>query len=116
MKKEITKAKIDALALEIIEEFKKEGEVTTFEEAIEMAKMELNEKANRRYEKSDTSRKEAKRERKVDPIKADLADRFIVAIENYGGTVAPLKTETEIHFELGEDNYTLKLIKHRPKK
>jgi len=76
----------------------------------------LNDKETRRYEKSSTPRKKTERERKVDKTKADLADRFIVAIENYGGTVEPLKTETEIHFELNEESYTLKIIKHRPKK
>ncbi len=114
--KNFKQAEIDALALEIMKEFNSQGEGTTLEEAQEMAKMELNEKANRRYEKADTPRKKVERERKIDKIKADLASRFIVAIENYGGTVEPLKTETEIHFKLNDENYTLKIVKHRPKK
>lgn len=107
---------LEKLAEEIFFECYRAGEPVTGEEAMEMAKMELGEKEVKRYEKSDTPKKKAERERKVDPIKADLADRFIVAIENYGGTVLPLKTETEIHFQLGEDNYSLKIIKHRAPK
>ena len=107
---------LEKLAEEIKLEYWRGGEPVSDEEALEIAKMEINDKSNRRYEKADAPRKKTERERKIDPIKADLADRFIVAIENYGGTVAPLKTETEIHFELGEDNYTLKIIKHRAPK
>lgn len=107
---------LERLANEIMNECEKNGEPVTPPEAMSMAVMELNDKATRRYEKSDAPRKKAERERKVDQIKADLADRFIVAIENYGGTVEPLKTETEIHFTLNDETYTLKIIKHRPKK
>ena len=107
---------LERLAKQIMAECEKDGEPVTIEEATEMAKMEMGNRQIKRYEQSDKPRKKTERVRKIDHIKADLADRFIVAIENYGGTVAPLKTETEIHFELGEDNYTLKLIKHRPPK
>ena len=107
---------LEKLAKQIMAECEKDNEPVTFEEAIEMAKMEIGNKQIKRYEQSDKLRKKTIKTRKVDPIKADLADRFIVAIENYGGTVEPLKTETEIHFELGDDSYTLKLIKHRPPK
>ena len=107
---------LEKLAEEIKLEYWRSGEPVSDEEALEIAKMEINDKSNRRYEKSDAPRKKTERERKVDKTKADLADRFIVAIENYGGTVEPLKTETEIHFELNEESYTLKIIKHRPKK
>lgn len=116
MKKEITKAKIDALALEIIEEFKKEGEVTTLEEAIEMAKMELNEKANRRYEKSDAPKKKVEKVRKIDETKKKFINGFRVYLEGCGCKVDPLKNETDLHFSFENENYSVKLTKHRAPK
>lgn len=116
MKKEITQAKIDALALEIIEEFAKEGEVTTLEEAQEMAKMELNEKANRRYEKADAPRKKSTRERKVDEVKKKFINGFRIYLEGSGAKIEPLTNETDLHFTYLGENYSVKLSKHRPKK
>jgi hypothetical protein len=116
MKKEITQAKIDALALEIIKEFAKEGEVTTLEEAQEMAKMELNEKANRRYEKADAPRKKSTRERKVDEVKKKFINGFRIYLEGSGAKVEPLTNETDLHFTYLGESYSVKLSKHRPKK
>lgn len=57
-----------------------------------------------------------KRERKVDEVKKHLMDCFKVLLEGLGAKVEPLTTEAEMHFvHLGE-NYTIKLIKHRPPK
>lgn len=57
-----------------------------------------------------------KRERKVDEVKKHLMDCIKVLLEGLGAKVEPLTTEAEMHFvHLGE-NYTIKLIKHRPPK
>ena len=61
-------------------------------------------------------RGEVKRERKVDETKKRLLNGFRVFIEGLGGTVEPLKTEAEMHFDFEGASYTVKLIKHRPPK
>lgn len=116
LKKEFTQAQIDALALEIIKEFAKDGEVTTLEEAQEMAKMELNEKANRRYEKADTPRKKAERKRKIDEEKKGIIETLEESIRDASDTFPVIKNESEFSFTHNGSSYTVKLIKHRPKK
>lgn len=116
MKKEIKKSEIDALALTIMEEFAKENDCVTLEEAQEMAQMELNEKNNRRYEKSDAPRKKVVKERKVDEIKKRFINGFRVYLEGCGAEVAPLTNETDLHFSFEGASYSVKLTKHRPPK
>ena len=41
---------------------------------------------------------------------------FSVYIEDKGGIINSTKNEVEISFTFGEDDYTLKLIKHRKSK
>ena len=125
--KEIKQSQIDALALEIMTEFNSQGEGTTLEEAQEMARMELNEKAHRRYEKSDTPKKTGERKRKEDPIKREilstLATNLTRVVVDIDGD--PLETpseivisnpEKEITFTLRGESYSVTLTKHRPKK
>ena len=115
--KEIKQAKIDALALEIMATFADDDNLhVTFAEAQEMARMELNEKANRRYEKSDAPRKKTEKVRKVDETKKRFINGFRVYLEGSGAKVDPLKNETDLHFTYENENYSVKLIKHRPKK
>ena len=115
-KKEIRKSEIDSLALEIMEEFNSQGEGTTLEEAREMARMELANKENRRYEQSDKPRKPSSRERKVDEDKKHLLHCIKILVEGLGGVVTSIKNEAEFSFKFKEDSYTVKLIKHRPPK
>lgn len=114
--KEIKQSAIDALALQIFEEFKAEKDAVTFEEAQEMAKMELKAKDIKRYEKSETPRKKVERERKVDPDKKFLMQNLDDALCDIADNVEERKNESEIHFTYNESSYTLKLIKHRPQK
>lgn len=107
----------EKLALLIMKECEKDGEPVTKEEALEMAEMEI--KANKdvkRYEKSDKPRKKSTRERKVDNTKKRLLNNCKVLLEGLGAVITEIKTETEINFNFNDENYTLKLIKHRPKK
>jgi hypothetical protein len=72
-------------------------------------------KGQRHYEKSDKSRKASTRERKVDEEKKALLNLMIDAI-NSQYWVENVKNEAEFSFCVGENNYTVKLVKHRPKK
>lgn len=116
MKKEIRKAEIDALALDIMKEFEGDKDGLTLEEAREMAKMELNEKANRRYEKSDAPRKKTEKVRKVDETKKRFINGFRIYLEGSGCKVEPLKNETDLHFTFENESYSVKLTKHRASK
>lgn len=79
---------------------------------------ELTEKAKaiRRYEKSDNKRKKTTKERKVDEEKRRLLTGFRIYAEGAGGVVTNIKNEAEFSFTFGENNYTVKLVKHRPPK
>lgn len=107
---------IEKLAEEIFFECYRAGEPVTGEEAVEMAKMELNEKANRHYEKSDAPRKKTEKVRKVDEVKKKFINGFRVYLEGCGAKVEPLTNETDLHFTYLGENYSIKLSKHRPKK
>lgn len=107
------------LAQEIFAECEKEGEPVTMEEALEMAKMEMSAKEERRYEQSVTKeRKPSTKVRKVDEEKLTILTALKETLTSMAGIeITECKTETEIHFSLnGEVEYTLKLVKHRPPK
>lgn len=82
----------------------------------EVAEMEKKAKQIKRYEKSDNKRKPSSKERKVDETKKLIINGFRVFLQGMGATVEPLKTEAEMHFVFKEESYTVKLVKHRPKK
>lgn len=73
-------------------------------------------KTVKRYEKSDTERKKTTKERKVDEEKKAFLNGFRIFAEGKGGIVENVKNEAEFSFTFGENAYTVKLIKHRPKK
>lgn len=80
---------------------------------------ELTEKAKKnikRYEQSDKKRKTSTKERKVDEEKRRLLAGFRIYAEGAGGVVTNIKNEAEFSFSFGENNYTVKLVKHRPPK
>lgn len=74
-------------------------------------------KGARRYEKSANPRKKVEKVRKIDFEKGYLLEIIRKALEN---EINPsdfwVKTETEINFSYNNNNYTIKLTKHRPKK
>lgn len=106
----------EKLVEKIMEECLAEGEPVTREEAEEMAEMEIKSGLNRHYEKSDKPRKTTKKERKIDETKKRLLADCRVLLEGLGAQTLSVKTETEITFLFGGDEYSLKLVKHRPKK
>lgn len=105
----------EQLIIRIMKECEQDGEPVTREEAEEMAEMEIKAGALKHYEQSDKPRKPAKKERKVDTDKKYLLDLLIAAI-NTETCIKNVKTETEFSFEFGDNEYSVKLIKHRPKK
>lgn len=107
---------LEKLAEKIMIECEKDGEPVTKEEALEMAEMEIKANGNRRYEKSDKPRKKSTRERKVDNTKKRILTDCKILLEGLGAVVTNIKTETQITFTFGGDEYSLKLIKHRKKK
>lgn len=69
----------------------------------------------KRYEKGDKPRAKAKKERKIDENKKYLLDIVHKALEPFV-KITEIKTETEIKFVHNDEEYTIKLTKHRPKK
>jgi hypothetical protein len=109
--------KFEKLVLEIMKEAEADGEPVTKEEAEEMARMELGEKAERRYEQSKVKRKRKPRERKVDEEKKFLLDCLVAGLRSTTDALDIItKNETEISFNAYGNEYTVKLIKHRPSK
>ena len=79
---------------------------------------ELTEKAKKnikRYEQSDKKRKTSTKERKVDDEKKSFLEGFRIFAEGKGGIVTSTKNEAEFSFSFGENDYTVKLVKHRKK-
>ena len=116
-------ADLNKLAKKIFEECKADGEPVTMEDALEMAKMEINAKEDRGYTTTETTKTAPRkpRERKVDDEKKKILSEVKVLIEgiqlNNGETAnAVMKTETELSFPYNGNEYTLKLTKHRPPK
>lgn len=73
-------------------------------------------KTKRTYIKSDKPRKVSSRERKIDETKKGLLAGFRIYIEGKGGIVTSTKNEVEVNFIFGNDDYTVKLTKHRKSK
>lgn len=68
-------------------------------------------KGQRHYEKSTKDRKSTPKERKVDEEKKRLLSKLME-----GFSVDSVKNEAEFSFHVGENHYTVKLVKHRPPK
>ena len=66
----------------------------------------------RRYVKSDKPRKKAERVRKVDEEKKVILEKLMSVID----VEKTVKNEAEFSFNLNGIDYTVKLVKHRPKK
>lgn len=79
----------------------------------------LTEKAKclgRHYETSNTPRKKAQRQRKVNQTKGYLLDEIEICLNDLDIKITGRKTETEINFCFEDKHYTLKLTEHRQKK
>ena len=67
------------------------------------------------YAKSDKPRKASTKERKVDETKKRFLNGFRIYLEGCGCEIVNLKTETELTFNFENEQYTVKLTKHRKK-
>lgn len=87
------------------------------EDYIGEAGEEMTKKAKeiKRYEKADKPSKPKKKERKIDENKKLILDKLHKTLETFV-KITNVKTETEISFVYNDEEYTLKLTKHRPKK
>lgn len=110
--------KKEKLILELMAEAEKDDEPITREEAEEMALMEIKANDIKDYTQSSVEKKpKQKREVKKDPTKVT----FIHYLEEWLLTtnvenVTILNEQKEISFDIKGENYSLSLIKHRPKK
>ena len=70
----------------------------------------------KRYErKESTNKSKSKKERKIDENKLLILDKLHKTLETFV-KITNRKTETEISFVYNDENYTLKLTKHRKEK
>ena len=117
------KEALEKLALKIFKECEADGEPVTKEEAMEMAEIEIKAKGIKNYVKGAEAEKKPRkpREVKLDDEKVD----FIGCLKTLlGGMVLNGKIsnvqianpQKELTFNIGENEYSLSLIKHRKKK
>ena len=66
----------------------------------------------KRYEKADKPKSKSKKERKIDENKKLILDKLHKTLETFV-KITNVKTETEISFVYNDEEYTLKLTKHR---
>lgn len=102
----------EKLVAQIMRECEKEGESVTKEEAEEMAEMEINAKGH--YEQNAAKvRKSVNRKRKVDETKKRFLNGFRIYLQDCGAIVEMPKNEVELNFKFGDDDYTVKLTRHK---
>ena len=77
--------------------------------------MQAKAKQIKRYEKSDKKRSKSTRERKVDISKAYLLDLCEKGLNDFVEKICR-KNEVELSFSYQEEDYTIKLTRHRKKK
>lgn len=67
----------------------------------------------RSYEQSKPTKAAGQRERKIDKEKESILKNVRPVLEQIGCKSIVVKTETEISFSLGDNDYTFKLTKHK---
>ena len=107
--------KLEKIAKDIFREAQEDGEPVTMEEAIEMAKMEINYTESRHYEQASVERASGDaRKRKIDADKKLIFDTLRNSIEPLV-TINGNKNEVELNFTYNGFEYTMKLTKHKKK-
>ena len=116
----------EKLVKRIMKECEADGEPVTRAEAEEMAEMEIKaSKDCRRYEHDATKeRKPAKREPKIDADKVTIIDSVAHQLgrcvwldgSKEISNIEIINSQKEIIFNVGNDEYSITLTKHRPKK
>lgn len=117
----------EKLIKQIMTECEKDGEPVTYEEAAEMAEMEIKAKTDcKRYEREEKQNKSTNRTPKIDAEKVEIIKsvahqltRFVKPdTEDIEGAenIKITNQQKEITFTVGENEYSLTLTKHRKKK
>lgn len=107
--------KKEKLILAIMKDAEADGEPVTREEAEEMAEMEMKASGNRDYRQSEEAKKERKPRKapEKDPEKVEIIKKLCEFLLTSGEESATIINEQrEITFR----EYSIQLIKHRPKK
>ena len=107
---------MEKLTAEIMKQMSDDGTPVTKEEAQQMAKMEIGAKQINRYTVGEKKKNSKPVVRKIDPNKAKLFDILVNSVETAGIVVTNRKNEAEFSFLFDNSSYSVKLIKHRPKK
>lgn len=112
---------VEELAKQIFAECAKDGEPVTEKEALEMAEMELNAKANVKNYVVSKPKPKTKRKVKLDAEKVqliDLVQGFFKELElsNKVAEVRITNPQKEVSFKVGDNEYSLSLTKHKPPK
>lgn len=117
------KEALEKLALKIFKECEADGEPVTKEEAMEMAEMEIKAKGIKNYVKGAEAEKKPRkpREVKLDDEKVHFIGCLKTLLEGMvlNGKISNVQTanpQKELTFNIGENEYSLSLIKHRKKK
>lgn len=117
------KEALEKLALKIFKECEADGEPVTKEEAMEMAEMEIKAKGIKNYVKGAEAEKKPRkpREVKLDDEKVDFIGCLKTLLRGMvlNGKISNVQIanpQKELTFNIGENEYSLSLIKHRKKK
>ena len=103
---------LENLAKQIMKEAELDGEPVTLEEALEMAKMEIGAKKGGIDNVQPTERKKRKPS-PPDPEKVEIIEKLYNFLLTNGEESA---TITNVQREVSFRDYSIQLIKHRPKK
>lgn len=104
----------EKLAYELMRECASWGEPVTYEEALEMADMEIKAMKMKRYEHAETAgeKPKVKREVKIDTEKVEILKIIKKALTDAGIPAIIVSEQKEITF----GDYSVTLTKHRKKK
>lgn len=117
----------EKLIKQIIAECAKDGEPVTYEEATEMAEMEMKAKIDcKRYEREEKQNKTTNRAPKIDAEKVEIIKSVAQQLTRFvkpdakdiegAENIKITNQQKEITFTVGENEYSLTLTKHRKKK
>lgn len=119
--------KKEKLIKQIMAECAKDGEPVTYEEAAEMAEMEMKAKTDcKRYEREEKQNKPTNRTPKIDAEKVEIIKSVAQQLTRFvkpdakdiegAENIKITNQQKEITFTVGENEYSLILTKHRKKK
>lgn len=104
---------LEKLIKSIMAEAEADGEPVTYDEAKEMAEMEIKAKGVKRYEQTAPTKEKVKREAKKDPEKIEIIKKINDFLLTNGFEDATIVNEQrEITFK----DFSITLTKHRKKK